>query len=173
MLRVHECAVGGHVAEAMQSGEIQKGYVDMAGSGVDASSTSPNQKAAGATGIGAHGALPCILDGSDSGAAGAWADERRLQMESAYTRNRMDYLPPSPEDRQRLKTELGYSSGEMAELACVGAEHWRKYTGGSEPRRMAYANLFHLAAKLVLTADELERVRRRMREIGATLDDVP
>ncbi|NYT25409.1 helix-turn-helix transcriptional regulator [Alcaligenaceae bacterium] len=83
----------------------------------------------------------------------------------------MDYIPPSHTDLQRLKDDLGYTGKQMAALACVGEQHWRKYTGGADPKAMPYPNLFHLAAQLELSADELERVYARMREIGAQFGD--
>ncbi|KDC59414.1 hypothetical protein L512_1734 [Bordetella bronchiseptica MBORD624] len=77
------------------------------------------------------------------------------------------YTAPTPQDLQRLKTELDYTGKEMAALACVGEQHWRKYTGGADPREMPYPNLFHLAAALELSPEEMERVHNRMRAIGA------
>lgn len=81
-----------------------------------------------------------------------------------------DYTPPSPEDLQTLKNNLGYTGKRMAELACVGEQHWRKYTGGAAPKPMPYPNLFHLAAQLELGPEELARVLNRMRSIGAKVD---
>ncbi len=57
----------------------------------------------------------------------------------------------------------------MAALACVGEQYWRKYTGGADPKAMPYPNLFHFAAHLTLTPEELELIYNRMREIGAEL----
>ncbi|MFW7343547.1 XRE family transcriptional regulator [Pollutimonas sp. H1-120] len=79
----------------------------------------------------------------------------------------MNYTPPTPDDLQQLKNDLGRTGKQMAELACVGEQHWRKYTGGADPKAMPYPNLFHLAAQLTLTPAELERIYARMREIGA------
>jgi len=81
----------------------------------------------------------------------------------------MDYTPPSADDLQRLKTDLDYTGKQMAALACVGEQHWRKYTGGADPKAMPYPNLFHLAAHLALSPEELERIYNHMREIGAQL----
>ncbi|ETF02195.1 hypothetical protein W822_15870 [Advenella kashmirensis W13003] len=85
----------------------------------------------------------------------------------------MEYTPPSADDLQHLKIDLDYTGKQMAALACVGEQHWRKYTGGSDPKSMPYPNLFHLAAHLSLTPAELERIYRRMRTIGAELSDMP
>jgi hypothetical protein len=83
----------------------------------------------------------------------------------------MAYTPPTPDDLQRLKTDLGYTGRQMAALACVGEQHWRKYTGGATPRSIEYPNLFHLAAQLVLSPEDVARVQAKMREIGADVDD--
>ncbi len=82
----------------------------------------------------------------------------------------MAYVPPTPEDLQALKNELGYTGKQMARLACVGEQHWRKYTGGATPRSIEFANLFHLAAALELSEQDLARVHQRMRDIGAEFD---
>lgn len=84
----------------------------------------------------------------------------------------MDYIPPSPDDLQRLKTDLNYTGKQMAALACVGEQHWRKYTGGADPKAMPYPNLFHLAAHLSLSPEELDRIHSRMREIGAEISAI-
>jgi len=83
----------------------------------------------------------------------------------------MKYTPPRPEDLQKLKSDLGYTGKQMAELACVGEQHWRKYTGGAEPKAMPYPNLFHLAAQLELSPADLDRIHQRMREIGASVSN--
>lgn len=82
----------------------------------------------------------------------------------------MDYRAPTAEQLQALKTALGLTGKHMAALACVGEQHWRKYTGGAEPRDMPYPNLFHLAARLALSQIELAKIESKMREIGAQLD---
>ncbi|ALM85055.1 helix-turn-helix transcriptional regulator [Bordetella sp. N] len=81
----------------------------------------------------------------------------------------MAYIPPTPEDLQVLKDELGYTGKQMAALACVGEQHWLKYTGGATPRSLEFSNLFHMAAVLELSEDDLERIHQRMRAIGASL----
>jgi len=82
----------------------------------------------------------------------------------------MTYHPPSAAQLQILKNRLGYTGKQMAALACVGEQHWRKYTGGAQPKSMPYANLFHLAAQLALTPQELARVHVAMREVGGQLE---
>lgn len=79
----------------------------------------------------------------------------------------MNYVPPTAADLQVLKNELGYTGKQMAALACVGEQHWRKYTGGVEPKYMPYLNLFHLAAVLELKPEDLARIHGRMQAIGA------
>ncbi|PTW83961.1 transcriptional regulator [Achromobacter mucicolens] len=81
----------------------------------------------------------------------------------------MDYVPPTPADLQALKNELGYTGKQMAALACVGEQHWRKYTGGADPKDMPYPNLFHLAAVLELKPEDVARIHARMQAIGATV----
>lgn len=81
------------------------------------------------------------------------------------------YTPPTPEDLQRLKDELGYSGEQMASLASVaGGSQWRKYTGGADPRAVNIHMLFFIAARLALTPAELERVVAKMRDMGADID---
>ncbi|WP_460208428.1 helix-turn-helix domain-containing protein [Klebsiella oxytoca] len=80
-----------------------------------------------------------------------------------------DYTPPSPNDLNRLKDELGYTGNQMADLAGVASNsQWRKYTGGESPRAMSPHILFYMAAQLALTPEELDRVISKMQQIGAT-----
>ncbi|WP_238759136.1 helix-turn-helix domain-containing protein [Klebsiella oxytoca] len=80
-----------------------------------------------------------------------------------------DYTPPSPDDLNRLKDELGYTGNQMADLAGVASNsQWRKYTGGESPRAMSPHILFYIAAQLALTPEELDRVISKMQQIGAT-----
>lgn len=79
-----------------------------------------------------------------------------------------EYTPPSPDDLNRLKDALGYTGNQMADLAGVASNsQWRKYTGGESPRAMSPHILFYMAAQLVLTDDELQRIITKMHEIGA------
>lgn len=82
-----------------------------------------------------------------------------------------NYSPPTSEDLQALKDELGYSGSQMAELAGVsGNSQWRKYTGKTSQRDISLHILFYMAAQLALTEDELLRVIKKMQDIGATTD---
>ncbi|KVF22795.1 hypothetical protein [Burkholderia cepacia] len=82
----------------------------------------------------------------------------------------MRYSPPSAADLRNLKDSLDKTSEEMAELfALAGGQQWRKYTGGESPRVMGEDRLFYAAARLALTADEIQRVYNKMREIGADI----
>lgn len=81
-----------------------------------------------------------------------------------------DYTPPATEDLEKLKSELGYTGNQMAELAGIaGNNQWRKYTGGAAPRAMSQQMLFYIAAQLTLSEDELTRVVGKMTEIGAQI----
>lgn len=81
-----------------------------------------------------------------------------------------EYTPPAPEDLERLKSELGYTGNQMADIAGVASNsQWRKYTGGAEPRAMSPHILFFMAAQLVLSEDELDCVVKKMIEIGANV----
>ncbi|MBY4847834.1 XRE family transcriptional regulator [Serratia marcescens] len=81
-----------------------------------------------------------------------------------------EYTPPAPEDLERLKSELGYTGNQMADIAGVASNsQWRKYTGGAEPRAMSPHILFFMAAQLALDEVELKRVVSKMIEIGAVV----
>lgn len=83
----------------------------------------------------------------------------------------MLYDPPSPQDLDRLKGELGLSASKMAALFGVSSgRQWRNYTGGEKPRDMNPHMLFFAAARLELDDATIERVLQRMRHIGATID---
>lgn len=83
----------------------------------------------------------------------------------------MHFTPPTPEDLERLKSELGYSSTQMAELFGVSTgRQWRKYTSSTDRRDMGLHMLFFAMARLELDADTIERVLDRMRQAGATVD---
>jgi hypothetical protein len=83
----------------------------------------------------------------------------------------MKYFSPRPEDFQRLKTELGRTGEQMADLFGVaGGQQWRKYTGGEKPREMSPQMLFFGAARLALSDKEFARVLAKMREIGAAVE---
>jgi len=79
-----------------------------------------------------------------------------------------DYIPPTPDDLNKLKDDLKFTGNQMADLAGVASNsQWRKYTGGESPRAMSPHILFYMAAQLSLSEDELNRVITKMHEIGA------
>lgn len=81
-----------------------------------------------------------------------------------------EYTPPTPDDLEKLKTDLGYTGAQMADLAGVASNsQWRKYTGGAEPRAMSPHILFFMAAQLALTDAETQRVIEKMKDIGANI----
>ncbi|CDZ82771.1 hypothetical protein BN1086_00858 [Citrobacter koseri] len=81
-----------------------------------------------------------------------------------------DYAPPTPEDLNQLKEQLGYTGTQMADLAGVASNsQWRKYTGGESPRAMSPHILFFIAAQLALSEDDLMQVLDKMREIGGKI----
>lgn len=85
----------------------------------------------------------------------------------------IDYTPPTTEDLQRLKTDLGLTGEQMAELVSLGGSHqWRKYTGGMNPRPLSLHALFFLAARLTLNDEQMESIKKKMEEIGANLGDL-
>lgn len=82
-----------------------------------------------------------------------------------------NYTPPTPDDLNQLKEQLGYTGTQMADLAGVASNsQWRKYTGGESPRAMSPHILFFMAAQLALNDKELTAVINKMREIGARID---
>ena len=82
-----------------------------------------------------------------------------------------EYTPPTPEDLEQLKSELGYTGTQMADLAGVASNsQWRKYTGGAEPRAMSPHILFFVAAQLALSDRDLTNVLDKMKEIGGIND---
>ena len=83
----------------------------------------------------------------------------------------MHFTPPTPEDLERLKQELGYSSTQMAELFGVSnGRQWRKYTSNTDRRDMGLHMLFFAMARLELDAETIERVLDRMRHAGASVN---
>lgn len=81
-----------------------------------------------------------------------------------------EYTPPTTEDLEQLKTALGYTGKQMANLACVASNsQWRKYTGGVEPRAMSPHILFFMSAQLVLSKIELDCILTKMVDIGADI----
>ncbi|WP_336818123.1 XRE family transcriptional regulator [Cedecea sp. MMO-103] len=85
-----------------------------------------------------------------------------------------NYTPPTPQELEALKAELGYTGNQMADLAGVASNsQWRKYTGGESPRAMSPHILFFMAAQLALNNDELVRILEKMRKIGAGIQNEP
>ncbi|EAA8568807.1 XRE family transcriptional regulator [Salmonella enterica] len=83
-----------------------------------------------------------------------------------------DYTPPTPEDLNQLKETLGYTGAQMANLAGVASNsQWRKYTGGESPRAMSPHILFFMAAQLILSEDDINKIIDKMIEVGAELKD--
>lgn len=80
------------------------------------------------------------------------------------------YAPPTPENLRDLKTQLGYTGEQMADLfGLAGNNQWRKYTGGQEPRPMSLQMLFLAGALLNRTAT-VEQVFDWCRSVGAAID---
>lgn len=83
----------------------------------------------------------------------------------------MQFTPPTPEDLERLKQTLGFSSTQMAELFGVATgRQWRKYTSSTDRRDMGMHMLFFAMARLELDEATIERVLDRMRRTGARVD---
>jgi hypothetical protein len=84
------------------------------------------------------------------------------------------YTPPSADALAHLKTELGFTSPQMADLTGLaqGAQ-WRKYTGGVKPRELGLHMHFYMAALLTLSDAELARVVATMRAQGAGVEVGP
>jgi hypothetical protein len=87
----------------------------------------------------------------------------------------MNYTPPTPEDLERLKGDLQYSSTDMADLFGVATgRQWRRYTSTNTEagvhRDMSAHMLFFGMARLELDAKTIERVLARMRKAGASID---
>ncbi|MFY0403335.1 XRE family transcriptional regulator [Pantoea dispersa] len=81
-----------------------------------------------------------------------------------------EYSPPTTDDLTRLKDELGYTGNQMADLAGVASNsQWRKYTGGESPRDMSPHILFFMAAQLALSEEDLNKVLKKMQDIGAEI----
>ncbi|WP_371879879.1 XRE family transcriptional regulator [Caballeronia sp. S22] len=85
----------------------------------------------------------------------------------------IQYAPPSADDLKKLKDSLGKSSTEMAELFGVtSGSQWRKYMVADSPNRrdMGMHMLFFAMARLELDEQTMERVLKRMRAAGATVE---
>lgn len=83
-----------------------------------------------------------------------------------------EYTPPDQDDLEKLKSELGFTGTQMAELSGVASDsQWRKYTGGVEPRAMSSHILFFIAVQLVLDDNDLFNIINKMTAIGATINE--
>ena len=87
----------------------------------------------------------------------------------------MRYTPPTPDQVEQLKKELGYDGNQMAELfGVVGNRAFRRYTSKSpidkNKRDVGMHMLFFAMARLELSPEDIERVLARMRKAGATVD---
>ncbi|MEL4869665.1 XRE family transcriptional regulator [Pantoea agglomerans] len=79
-----------------------------------------------------------------------------------------NYIAPTASDLVKLKTTLGYTGTQMAELTGVSSNsQWRKYTCGETPRPISMHILFFASAQLALDKEELEKVLTKMKEVGA------
>lgn len=69
----------------------------------------------------------------------------------------LDYIPPTPGEISRMLGHIGLTGSQAARLVGLsGSRSIRKYTGGDDPRRMAYATLYtllHRACGLAITPD--------------------
>lgn len=83
-----------------------------------------------------------------------------------------DYISPTASDLAKLKTTLGFTGAQMAELAGVSSNsQWRKYTCGEVPRPISSHILFFTAAQLVLNESEMDKILKKMKEIGANFKE--
>jgi urease accessory protein UreE len=84
------------------------------------------------------------------------------------------YKHPPAQDLAALKTSLGRTGKEMADLCWLaGDQHWRKYTNPRDPRPMSAQMLFTMMAQLELDEATLDRIFARMRQAGAEFSRVP
>jgi hypothetical protein len=87
----------------------------------------------------------------------------------------MHYKPPRPEDIERLKSELGLTGAQMADLFGVAGDRaFRRYTSKSgstkNKRDLGAYMLFFAMARLVLKPKDIESILAKMREAGAEID---
>lgn len=82
-----------------------------------------------------------------------------------------EYEAPTPDDLQALKNQLGLTGAQMADLAGVfSSAQWRKYTNNINQRKMSPQMLFYLAAQLTLQPEDVDRIIKKMIEIGARIN---
>ncbi|MGK2829259.1 XRE family transcriptional regulator [Ralstonia pseudosolanacearum] len=85
----------------------------------------------------------------------------------------MHYAPPTPEQLEALKQQLGLSSEQMAALfGLATGRQWRRYLSAdpNNRREMGAHMLFFAMARLELDEKAINRVLKRMRQIGAVID---
>ncbi|MCU7850057.1 MAG: XRE family transcriptional regulator [Candidatus Thiodiazotropha sp. (ex Lucinoma kastoroae)] len=83
----------------------------------------------------------------------------------------MKYTPPTPENLRAIRDDLGLTQSSMADFVNVaGGQQWRKYTGGQSPRHMSFHMLFFLAARLSMNDSNLNKVYKKMIDLGATIE---
>ncbi|MBR8228106.1 XRE family transcriptional regulator [Burkholderia vietnamiensis] len=83
----------------------------------------------------------------------------------------MHFIPPSAEALEKLKTDLGFSSTQMAQLFGLSSgRQWRKYTSNTDRRDMGMHMLFFAMARLELDETTIKRVIDRMRTTGSEVD---
>lgn len=74
------------------------------------------------------------------------------------------YDPPTPEEVRAILTALGLTGAEAAALVGLSdGRQIRKYTGGSDPRRMAFATLYTLLHRGRFIAISPDRWREQVR----------
>lgn len=87
----------------------------------------------------------------------------------------MHYEPPSAEQVEALKKELGMDGNQIADLFGVSDRRaFRRYTSKSDnpknTREISAYMLFFAMARLELDRETLDRILARMRKAGAVID---
>lgn len=86
----------------------------------------------------------------------------------------MHYKPPPAIEIRRLRDDLNYNNGQMAELFGVSTSgQFHKYLSEKDRREMGFHVLMYGMAQLVLKdgpIQNIEQVYDRAREYGAVID---
>ena len=85
----------------------------------------------------------------------------------------MRYEPPSAEQVEKLKKELGMDGNQIADLFGVSDRRaFRRYTAkdAKNKRQISAYMLFFAMSRLELSDEAIERILARMRKVGATID---
>lgn len=87
----------------------------------------------------------------------------------------MHYEPPSADQVEQMKKDLGMDGNQIADLFGVADRRaFRRYTSksplGKNRREISAYMLFFAMARLELSAEAIERILARMRRAGATID---